>query len=135
MTTETTTKPRTKLAPVTPTVGQGANVYGYSDVMAYTVISVSKSGNSAVIQRDKVKLLNGVTSGEPDALKFSPGGFVGHTSGSQRYSYERDPNGETIRISRRTAKRMAGSWRTPGSGTGAAHVTFGERSEHYDFNF
>lgn len=119
----------------TPVVGEGANVYGYSDVMAYTVISVNKKGTVAIIQRDKAKLLNGVNSGEPDALHFSPGGFCGHTSGQQRYSYERDPNGETIRVTLRTKGRFAGTWRTPGQTSGAMRVKFGERREHYDFNF
>ena len=115
----------------TPIVGDGANVYGYSDVYAHTVVKVSKSGDVAWIQRDKATLLNGANSGEPDALHFSPGGFCGHTSGTQRYSYERDPNGEILRISR----RKDGTWRTKGAGTGASRVRFGERRERYDFNF
>lgn len=119
----------------TPIVGEGANVFGYSDVMAYTVISVNKTGTVAIIQRDKATLLNGYNSGAPDALHFEPGGFCGHTSGVQRYSYERDPEGETLRITLRTKGQHAGTWRTKGSGTGAARVRFGERREHYDFNF
>lgn len=119
----------------TPIVGEGANVYGYSDVMAYTVLSVNKTGTVAVIQRDKATLLNGCNSGAPDAIHFEPGGFCGHMSGVQRYSYERDPEGETLRIALRTKGQHAGTWRTKGSGTGAARVRFGERAEKYDFNF
>lgn len=119
----------------TPVVGGGANAYGYSDVMAYTVVSVNKTGTVAVIQRDKATLLNGFNSGAADALHFEPGGFCGHTSGQQRYSYERDPNGETIRVTLRTKGKFAGTWRSPGSNSGAMRIRFGERREHYDFNF
>jgi hypothetical protein len=122
-------------ASVSPQVGDGANKHCYSDVQAYTVISVSKSGRSAVIQRDKATLLNGHNSDAADKLFFEPGGFCGHTSGTQRYAYERDPNGSTERITFRTKGKFAGTWRTPGQNSGAARVSFGERSEHYDFNF
>lgn len=129
----------TSLAPIAtrhiPRVGEGANVYGYSDVMAHTVISVNKTGTVAILQRDTATLLNGANSDAADRLTFSPGGFCGHTSGSQRYSYEANPNGETERVTLRTKGRFAGTWRTKGQGTGAARVSFGERSEHYDFNF
>lgn len=135
-TTGTTGTATTSASKVTgPVVGGGANVYGYSDVMAYTVISISKSGKVAYLQRDNAILLNGCNSGEPDALQFTPGGFVGHTSGIQRYRYEQNPEGEIIRVSLRSKGRLAGTWRTKGSGTGAALVRFGERREHYDFNF
>lgn len=119
----------------TPVVGDGANVYGYSDVMAYTVISVSKSGKVAMLQRDKATLLNGHNSGAADKLHFSPGGFCGHTSGSQRYSYARDTGGEILRVTLRTKGKFAGTWRSKGNTTGAMRVRFGERHEHYDFNF
>jgi hypothetical protein len=133
--TTTTTTTTTTVARHIPVVGEGANVYGYSDVYAYTVIKVNAAGDIAFLQRDKATLLNGVDSGEPDALHFSAGGFCGHTSGVQRYSYERDPNGEVVRVSLRKKGRFAGTWRTKGSGTGASRVRFGERAEHYDFNF
>ena len=112
-----------------PTLGLGANVFAYSDVSAYTVVSISASGKRCTIQRDTVRLLNGANSGEPDALQFSPGGFVGHTSGTQRHSYERDTDGHTLTVS----LRKDGKWRT--AGAHGQRVVFGERSEHYDFNF
>ena len=129
----------TSLAPTAtrhiPAIGEGANVYGYSDVMAYTVISVNKTGTVAILQRDTATLLNGANSDADDRLTFSPGGFCGHTSGEQRYSYAANRDGETERVTLRTKGRFAGTWRTKGTGTGAARVRFGERSEHYDFNF
>ena len=78
MTAETTTRH------FQPEVGMGVSLCGWSDVHAYTVVGVSASGKSFEIQRDKATLLNGVNSGEPDALRFQAGGFCGHTSGRQR---------------------------------------------------
>ena len=126
--------PQPKAAPV-PKVGDGATVYYWSDVESHTVVRVSKSGQTAWIQRDKTTLLNGCNSGEPDALTFTPGGFVGHTSGVQRYAISPDPEGEILRISLRKKGKFAGTWRTAGNNSGAARVRIGIRDEHYDFNF
>jgi hypothetical protein len=111
-----------------PRPGDGATVLGWTDSRAYTVISVSPKGKTAVLQRDKARLLNAVGSGEADALKFSPGGFVGHTSGQQRYEINRDVSGETV-----TARlHRDGRWYLSKSTT---RVLMGQRSEYYDFNF
>jgi hypothetical protein len=124
-----------------PFAGQAATYTVYTDSYACTVVSVSKSGKTAVVQRDKATLLNGANSGEPDALNFSPGGFCAHVSGVQRYSYERDPDGEKFKVSRRAVK-VAGKvvgyvWKRCGHGTKSpgCSVSFGNRSEHYDYNF
>lgn len=114
--------------PATPTVGAGATVYGYSDREAYTVIAVAPGGRRCTLQRDKATLLNGHNSTEADKLTFSPGGFMGHTSGRQRYSYEADPDGEKITAT----LRKDGTWRVANS---KARVVMGVRNEHYDFNF
>jgi hypothetical protein len=125
----------------TPFVGQGATYTLYTDSYACTVVSVSKSGKSAVLQRDKATLLNGANSGEADALVFSPGGFAAHVSGVQRYSYETDPEGETFKVSRRAVKvrgKVVGYvWKRCGHATKSpgCSVSFGHRSEHYDYNF
>jgi hypothetical protein len=58
-------------------VGDGATTCGWSDRHAGTVIA--RTAKTMKIQYDKATLLNGPDSGEKDALKFSPGGFVGHT--------------------------------------------------------
>ena len=79
-------------------VGDGVTISGWSDSDVYTVVSVSKSGNSAVVREDKSTLLNGVNSGEPDALKFYPGGFAGHTTGTQRWRHEPDPDGQDLAV-------------------------------------
>jgi hypothetical protein len=100
------------------------------------VIAVSRTGNRAVIQRDRVKLLNGPDSGEPDALRVYTGGFAAHVEGRQRWSIEPDPNGETVEVSRRKLKSGETVWIKVGLPTkGGNRVTFGERSEHYDYNF
>ncbi len=108
-------------------VGDGATVVLYSDRHAYTVVAVSKSGKTITLQRDKATLLNSAGSGEPDALVFEPGGFAGHTSGVQRWAYEEDEDGKTIKAS----LRKDGRWRVSKSGE---RVKPG-RHEHYDFNF
>jgi len=72
------------------------------------------------------ELLNGVNSGEPDALKFSPGGFVGHISGEQRYKFTSNENNSIIRI--RLGKK---GWK----GASGRFVLADEPRKHYDYNF
>lgn len=111
-----------------PVIGMGATYHGYSDSQAHTVVAVSATGRRVTLRRDKATLLNGANSGEADALHFSPGGFCGHTSGTQRWSYAPDPDGAT-QIASLTGK----GWRV--GGLSGAPVTMGARMEHYDFNF
>ncbi len=128
---------------VIPKVGDGATYTLYTDRYACTVIAVSKSGKKVTLQRDHATLLNACNSGEPDALEFSPGGFCGHTSGTQRFSYAPNPNGEKFVVSfrgytdatynyqpRPIWKLVGHATRSPG-----CSARFGERAEHYDFNF
>lgn len=124
----------------TPKVGDGATYRLWTDAYACTIIEIRKNGRELVLQRDKAKLLNGFNSGEDDALHFEPGGFCGHTSGTQRYAYEPDPEGQIIRVSRRTRKTRDGEiveWVQVGQPTKSpgGRATLGVRSEHYDFNF
>ena len=118
-------------------VNDGATINHYSDSHACTVIEVSPNGKKIKVQRDKAVLLNGVTSGEADALEFQAGGFVGHTSGKQRYKYEVDLNGHILEAS----LRKNGKWFIKGDSTtisggryNGRQITKG-RHEHYDFNF
>jgi len=123
---------------VRPEVGMGATLYCYSDRQAFTVIEVKENGRKLVLQRDRAILLNGHGSGEPDALQFSPGGFAGHTSGTQRYRYERNPDGERLVVTRRKRPNAEGyiykHVGTPTKQRGGT-VVLGKRSEYYDFNF
>lgn len=123
------------------TVGDGATLCGYSDHHAYTVIKTT--AQSITMQRDKATLLNGMNSGEPDALVCHPGGFAGHVEGIQRYAYEPDPNGE-ICVARMTKKtRKAWTKQEDGSYKDVIHANFKNgcstvlpgRREHYDYNF
>lgn len=129
-------------------IGKGVTVCGYSDREAFTVIK--RTAKTITIQRDKATLLNGYKSGEPDALKFYPGGFHGHTEGVQRYHYERDENGEILvarlRKQPRRVSLTVGEYTRDETGNlityklvpdfkvGSKTVIAG-RSEHYDFNF
>jgi hypothetical protein len=85
----------------------------YSDRRAYTVLSASQGGHSAIIQRDKVRRLDN----------------LGMTDSGQRWSFEPDPDGETLKIT----LRKDGVWRVVGS----RHTTvlIGERDEYYDYSF
>ncbi len=103
-------------------VGDGATVCHYSDRSAYTVIA--RTDKTLTLRRDKVLLMNGVGSGASDALQFAPGGFVGHTSGIQRYAYESDPVGVVVKA--HLSKR---GWQV------ARERMIAGRSEHYDLNF
>lgn len=117
-------------AAIVPVVGMGVTVCHWTDSQAYTIVSVSKSGRMITLVRDVATLLNGTQSGEPDALQFSPGGFFGHTSGKQRYSYA-PGNVKTSQVSKATL-RKDGIWRESITNN---RVLIGERSEYYDFNF
>jgi hypothetical protein len=114
---------------MTPIVGDGATVYRWSDAQAFTVVKVGKNGKTAYLQRDRATLVNGVNSGEPDALVAHAGGFAAHVAGRQRWTYEADPEGLVVRV----ALRADGTWRT--KGPHGEVVRFGVRAEHYDFNF
>ena len=94
---------------------------------------MSPNGKTAWLRQDKATLLNGVTSGEPDALKCYPGGFAAHVEGTQRYEYEPNPEGRLYKVT----LRGNGKWKQVGIGTKSpgGTVTFGKRHEHYDFNF
>lgn len=113
-------------------VGDGATAFGYSDRRAYTIVEVKAGGRVLVVQRDKAILLNGVGSGEPDALTFSPGGFHGHTAGRQRYRYEAQPNAQRVSYSLRKNGRYVAVGSPAKNGE---ELKPGERSEFYDYNF
>lgn len=119
-----------------------------SDTHPGTVVRLTKT--LIFVRSVETKLLNGANSEAPDALHFSPGGFVGHTSGEQRYEFGEMQGGE-IAFSRRAAKisvkhddgerhtkdgfiaKMRGSSMR---GSMAPHQVLRHGHEkHYDFNF
>ena len=111
-------------------VGDQATAVYYSDRDAGYIEKVE--GKRVAFKTGKATLLNGPDSGEPDALTFQQGGFYGHTSGTQRWSIEPDPQRREIWFSwreKRQAYVMCGSdWRT------GTTLVPGHR-HHYDFNF
>lgn len=119
--------------PVEPVVGIGATLYGYSDSYACTIIKVLNKGKKLILQKDKATLLNGVVSGEADALKKNDAGFV---SGIQRYKIEPDATGETIVVTLRQTKN-GNIWKQLGTKVGQVPgtVSLGERLHHIDINF
>ena len=118
----------------TLTVGDGATHTVWTDSHAGTV--VARTEKTVTWQRDKAVLLNGSGSKEADALEFTPGGFCGHTSGTQRYGFEPDPAGEVVRFSKRTLKDGSTVWKVVGQKTRTpGGVLSAGRHEHYDFNF
>ena len=110
-------------------VGDGATLYGWSDRRAYTVTYVSDNGKIVKLQRDDATLLNGSTSGEPDALVVHPGGFCANVTGKQRWSLKRDPMGEVTKAT----LRENGKYGTVGSAL--SNIEIGVRNEFYDYNF
>lgn len=104
----------------------------YSDSTAGWVSKVSPNGKTIEVECAKQTLLNGANSGEPDALSFSPGGFVGHTYGTQRWLIERDE----FPIKQKFSLRKNGQWKVAGHATKSPGCVLREgHSPHYDFNF
>jgi len=105
-----------------------------SDVLSGTVSRVT--GNAVYVVEDNAKLLNGVESGAADALHFEPGGFVGHTSGTQRYHY-RPGTGPELAFTARRA--LGGSFKERGTSSRGSMrgwgILFHGRSKHRDYNF
>ena len=120
-----------------PVVGGPATYTLATDSHACTVVAIDRKGTRVTLRADKATLLNGANSGEPDALQFAPGGFFGHTSGTQRYAYEPDPNGETYVVTRRVRRSGKVVWKSVGHDTNSPGLNahFRYRCEHYDFNF
>jgi hypothetical protein len=116
-------------------VGCGVGMAGYSDVYCGTIISRSKDGKRLKVRTGIATLLNGVESGEADALTFSPGGFVGHTEGVQRYSYEDDPNGSITEFSYRPKSGYYCQKGSKGPFSGGLRLILGGYYHKHDYNF
>lgn len=112
-----------------------------TDIQAGTVVRLTKT--KIFVREVKAKLLNGTSSGEPDALHFAPGGFVGHTSGEQRWAFGEMRGGERA-FSRRARTAYGGGFGgyiakmqgTPMRGSMRAWgILRHGHATHYDFNF
>ncbi len=120
-------------------VGDGVHWSEGSDVAPGTVVSVSRSGNQITVSIDDAKLLNGVDSGQPDALHFAPGGFVGHTSGVQRHEFSQPAPGTRRFQTFSRRKAMEGLYKLQGTSARGSMRAWGilrhGRQSHYDYNF
>ena len=118
-------------------IGDKATHTVYSDSHAGYIVKVSKSGKKVWFCRADAKLVNGVNSGEPDALEFSPGGFCGHTSGFQRWQIAETPRNERPTcFTLRTKQNGEQVWKLVGHGTySPGSCLNGGHHHHYDFNF
>ena len=122
-----------------PVVGGGATFRHAADHHACTIVQVDRNAagviTRVVLQRDRASLLNGVNSIAPDALQCNPGGFIGHITGTQRYTYAPDPGGVLYVVTPRVRNgRVAWVQRGQKGAQGASRAHFLAREEHYDFN-
>lgn len=105
----------------------------HTDSHAGYITHVSPNGKTVIFARAEAKLLNAPNSGAPDALHVSPGGFAGHTSGTQRWEVADKPmEGYRDKFTLRTTGRWkiaGGGTYTPGNSLTAGHYP------HYDYNF
>lgn len=118
----------------TPTfqIGDAVSHRTWTDIKAGFIVAVSKSGKTVTFQAAKQELLNGPDSGEPDALKVSLGGFVGHTSGKQRYAVSADTTG----YKQKFTLRSNGQWKAARSSSHSiGNVLIDGHHPYYDYNF
>lgn len=114
-------------------VGDGVHWGAGTDTQSGTVVKVK--GRRVFVVEDRTELLNAVNSGKPNALEFSPGGFVGHTSGFQEYAFYPGTGEPLVFSFRKKLQRfkLAGT-SVNGSMRVWGLLTKG-RDRHYDFNF
>ena len=99
----------------TPVVGKGATICWWSDSHAGTIIWVSDNGKRIIVQRDIATRTDGNGLSE-----------------SQKYTYERDPQGITYEFS----LRKNGRWvRVGDSVKDGLKCSVGLRNEYFDFSF
>ena len=107
-------------------IGAGVTICGYSDRQAATVIAVSSNGKTVTVQDDTQTLDKNASN-----LTFTAGGFMGHVSGTQVYTYERNTNGMVRKFSLRKNGRWVKAGENPAYGT----AIVSGRNGHYDYNF
>ncbi|MDP2324289.1 MAG: hypothetical protein Q8N51_09705 [Gammaproteobacteria bacterium] len=112
-------------------VGDPVTRSGYSECHAGYVIQINEARTKLVMQDGNARLLNGANSGEPDALHFSPGGFCGHTSGTQRWEITPNPNGRLHIFT----LRKNGRWIETGLAHNQGKPLCAGHHHHHDFNF
>ena len=129
----------TKIAKHDFKAGDSGNWSAGTDVRT-GVVSQATPSSVTVIEYEGT-LLNGPDSGEPDALTFVSGGFVGHMSGEQRYSFS--PTSHTEKFTHRSVTYRDGnvvtSMKLSGTSSKGSMRSWGilrhGMFKHYDFNF
>ena len=112
------------------------SVSGYSDITPMVVTRRSPSGKRLWAKEARAVLMNPPGSDAPDKLQTTPGGFVAHISGTQRWEFfEPDPETPEVEYS----LRKSGNWVRKGvadtHGNSHARLRLGRLSAHYDYNF
>lgn len=103
----------------TPKVGDPATYILWTDRYACTVVEVKRNGKELVLQRDKATRVRGSDWSEP-----------------QVYTFERDPEGDLFRVSRRKSINGKYIWVQVGCKPGTGCVaTVGTRQEYRDPHF
>ena len=113
-------------------VGDEVNWSAGSDVESGVVSKVTPS--SVVVVIDETELLNGPNSGEPDALTFTPGGFCGHMSGTQRWAHTRGTRTTVFNFRSSTGRMKQKGTSSKGSMRSWGVLRHGQL-RHYDYNF
>lgn len=105
-------------------VGEIVTIHGHSDATAGKVVKTT--AKSITVKMLEIKLMNGPTSGEPDALKVFPGGFTARVEGVQRWEVTGEREESDIFRAQKNGKfRSAKSGKTLSKGF----------HPHYDYNF
>jgi hypothetical protein len=112
-------------------VGDPVTRSGYSDCHAGYVLQINAARTKLVMKDGDARLLNGANSGEPDALLFEPGGFCGHTSGTQRWEIK--PS-ELARVTV-FSLRKNGRWIETGLAHNQGKPLCAGHHHYHDFNF
>jgi hypothetical protein len=100
---------------IQPEVGMGATILSWTDRHAATIVEVSKSGKSIVVQEDHAK-------------RTDDRGM------SEWQTYEHTPNTDAPRVT--YTLRKNGSWVKQGDTLkGGRRVAIGVRNHYYDFSF
>ncbi|MFA7332452.1 MAG: hypothetical protein WC326_15390 [Candidatus Delongbacteria bacterium] len=112
-------------------VGDPVTRSGYCDCHAGYVIQINAARTKLAMKDGDARLLNGAGSGEPDALHFSPGGFCGHTSSTQRWEIK--PS-NLARVTVFTLRKN-GRWIETGLAQNQGRQLCAGHHHHHDFNF
>lgn len=120
-------------------VGDKVDIRIHTDIDPGTVVKVTKT--RATVRLHDFKCVNLPKSGAADAMTFTPGGFSGHMSGTQRNEVDFNSNrGEVVITWRKgdLTNGTVGAWRRagyPGGRGKLGGIVYEDAKGHHDFNF